>query len=259
MTPLAHRIVKELTLPAKDRGMTVHDPDGVARLLSDTHCFDFSNVMPLLQEVRCLLPERGSLANACQTLGERAFLPADKTWIECVMPGSRLGYLLVRHGSGAALFTAIAGDTGLAGAMFVGHIPIEDSSFIPRLHKNWTAEQLAGDMSRIYAALAIINTPRLIGRKQHMPHRGLERRLANAKGLVGKFPLHAWTELTLSVSAMMTEADGTVHEAHYTGEKCLHFCRAHLRVRNGRLEQVKAHWRGNPALGIKRTRYRLAA
>jgi hypothetical protein len=58
---------------------------------------------------------------------------------------------------------------------------------------------------------------------------------------------------------MLTEADGTVHEAHYTGEKCLHFCRSHLRVRNGRLEQVKAHWRGNPSLGIKQTRYKLVA
>jgi hypothetical protein len=46
-------------------------------------------------------------------------------------------------------------------------------------------------------------------------------------------------------------------EGHLTGEKCLHFVRTFLRVRMGQLEYVDAHWRGNPALGMKRSRYRL--
>jgi hypothetical protein len=32
------------------------------------------------------------------------------------------------------------------------------------------------------------------------------------------------------------------------------FCRACLRIRNGALEYVSPHWRGDAAVGIKRTR-----
>ena len=258
MSPLAQRIVKDMTLPAKDRGKDVSDPHGVAALLADSHCFDFTGVPELLSEVRKLLPEHGSLSDAISLLGERAFLPADRTWIECLSGDFRIGYLLIRSGSGAEVYTAITTKGQPAGTMKLAWIPIDNSLETGRLHNEFTPAKIASDLSRIYAALAIINTPRMIGRKQHMPHRGLERQLLRSSPGIGSFPLRAWTELTLSVSAMMTEADGTDHEAHYTGEKCLHFCRAHLRVRNGRLEQVRAHWRGNPALGIKQTRYKIA-
>lgn len=90
-----------------------------------------------------------------------------------------------------------------------------------------------------------------------MPHRGLERALIANQKLVGKFPLHAWTEIKLHVTPPK-EAEGE-HEAHLTGERALHFCRAHLRIRLGRLEVVKAHWRGNPAIGIKQSRYTVTA
>jgi hypothetical protein len=103
------------------------------------------------------------------------------------------------------------------------------------------------------AALALINTPRIIGRRQHMPHQGMQRKIAAGKKMVGKFPLKAWTEIKLEV--MPPVIDGGQHEARLTGGKALHFCRAHLRIRMGHLERVSAHWRGDPSLGIKQTRY----
>jgi hypothetical protein len=106
--------------------------------------------------------------------------------------------------------------------------------------------------------LAMINTPRLVGRKQHMPDRKLEKTLLRNRPNIGKFPLQAWTEITLSVSAPTKDVSGqSSKEAHLTGNKPLHFCRQHWRVRLGRLERVKAHWRGDPSLGIKRSRYKV--
>lgn len=116
-----------------------------------------------------------------------------------------------------------------------------------------------GYIPLMYAALSVINTPRVIGRRQHMPHAGLQRKLAQARGMVGKFPLHAWTEIKLEVSPPRLDrsATGDPHEARLTGAKALHFCRCHLRVRLGQLELVSAHWRGDPALGMKQSRYKL--
>ena len=107
--------------------------------------------------------------------------------------------------------------------------------------------------------LAIINSPKIIGRRQHMPHRGLERALIAKQKAIGKFPLHAWTEIQLKVTPPKDMSSDAPAEDHLTGQKALHFCRAHLRVRMGRLEVVRAHWRGDAALGIKRSRYKVTA
>ena len=108
----------------------------------------------------------------------------------------------------------------------------------------------------IYAQLAmiLINSPHIIGRRKHMPHAGLERQLT--RGLAGgKFPLHAWTEINLQVAKPVEIDDGEPHEAHLTGRRALHFVRKHIRIRLGQLEYVSAHWRGDPSIGIKRSRY----
>lgn len=247
MTPLAHKIAKELTIPRAERKF--YDQCSLLSKLDDIHCFDVTEVLSLVDEF--------ANDHFFTHFDEKiAFLPADKTWIEFEKKGMRTGALLVKNGDGVDVFTAALDRKDGAFMSFDEPLFISIPSFNIVSSDLGYASSIA---TTIYGALVLINTPRLIGRKQHMPHRGLERRLTCAKGLVGKFPLHAWTELKLSVSAMMKQADGTEHEAHYTGEKCLHFCRAHLRVKNGRLEQVRSHWRGNPALGIKRTRYLVTA
>lgn len=102
----------------------------------------------------------------------------------------------------------------------------------------------------ILFAIGLINTPGIIGIKQHAPHKAVARMMA------GRFPLRGWSEITLK------------HETvHYTGpiiqsgpafHKCLHFVRSHKRhYKDGRVSIIPAHWRGDPALGIKRTRYKV--
>jgi hypothetical protein len=108
----------------------------------------------------------------------------------------------------------------------------------------------------VFSVLAIdlINTPGLIGLRQHDPHRGMAKRYAT----IGSYPLRGWSEVTLKhqtkVAGPAEQLTGTTYH------KCLHFVRSHLRhYRNGNVSVIPAHWRGDPALGIKRTRYRMAA
>lgn len=104
--------------------------------------------------------------------------------------------------------------------------------------------------------LDLINTPGLIGLRQHDPHRGLARKLYAARS--GSYPLQGWSEVVLKHQTRI--ADDTEHHTGATFHKCLHFVRSHLRhYRDGKVTVIPAHWRGDPALGIKRTRYRLAA
>lgn len=102
--------------------------------------------------------------------------------------------------------------------------------------------------------LDLINTPGLVGLKQRDPHRGLARRL-NA---IGRYPLRAWSEVVLKAETRAAEPGEQMTGTGY--HKCLHFVRSHLRhYQDGHVTVIPAHWRGDPALGIKRTRYRMAA
>lgn len=105
-------------------------------------------------------------------------------------------------------------------------------------------------------ALDLINTPGLVGLRQHDQHRGLARKLYAAR--TGSYPLRGWSEIVLKHQTRVAE-----EPEHHTGatfHKCLHFVRSHLRhYRDGKVTVIPAHWRGDPALGIKRTRYLVAA
>lgn len=249
MTPLALRIVKELTLPVKRR--TFDDRAGLLQRMDDVHCFECSEVVELARSLKGHFPTHG--------IDERStFLPAPKTWIEWRNPSGRTGYLLEER-NGAVRITGAVSD----GSWAINHLlPLDYRSKAQNPNLLRLSQYLAdGDESseEFLALLSIINTPRVIGRRQHMPHRGLERRLTRAMGVQGKFPLNAWTEIKLQVSPPKDMSGDASTEAHLTGQKALHFCRSHIRIRLGRLEVVRSHWRGDASLGIKRSRYKLAA
>jgi len=263
MTPLAHRIVKSLTLPVKDRCKT--DFGDLMHKMDDVHCFDVTEVMPLIIDLARTIVTDGT------DVGTYCFLPAPKTWIEFAIDNLKYGYLLED------------GDFDHCEYWFAADWYDENNTVEKHQKGNFSSSDMRGrfrlgqtseladlvfpdgstDISGsqmvlvLYAALALINTPRLIGRRQHMPHRGLERRLLKQQKLLGHFPLHAWTEIKLEVTPPEEASGSPPTEAHLTGRKALHFCRAHLRVRNGRVEIVRGHWRGDASLGIKRSRYRL--
>jgi len=273
MTPLAAYLAKQTIARPKHREGIWRDPQVIPDLrkrLEDIHCFEVSACWDLILQTM----KHTSFARAFDTFG---FLPAPNTWLEWTVPGAprdrnRRAVLLneypdpvedeegvVREAVGVNLFEHHR-------AIGIGFLIPKTGSFQleEEALRNWrlvdrdplhAASALMGITQTI---LVLINSPRIIGRRQYMPNRALERELTRGFGR-GKFPLHAWTEIKLEVAKPPEIDDGEPHEAHLTGRRALHFCRKHIRIRNGQLEYVSAHWRGDPALGIKRARYRVSA
>jgi hypothetical protein len=274
VTPLAHSIAKQLTLPVKRRTF-VSDPPGILSKICDAHCFETTEVLPLAKGLfssREAGSEGSYDGRKIQFMGPKviskfaavaervAFLPAPVTWIEFKDPTlPRDGFLLVddQYGRGDWI-TALRCDE--QGCNFGFSFPKGGKPFDAVMHGegDMTEEENTGlsvFVTMVISLLAIINTPKIVGRRTHLPHAGLQKRLARAYQMPGKYPLHAWHEVRLHVNVPLECRD--TEEAYLTGMRALHFCRSYLRIRQGQLELVSWHWRGNPALGMKQTRYRV--
>ncbi len=256
MTPLLHRVARQLTLPVKRR--TIDDRSGLLRRLDDVHPFECTAIMPFVGDLAARLwdaPDRGAVL---------AFLPAPRTWIEWQWrPGVQVGVMLdsgPEPDPDFATVTFVGGgdiDQRIVADLSPGALPLRSMlDLVPARHvSNGLLPEDVFSPCRIYALLACINTPRVINKAVHMPHRGLQRDLARAQRAVGSFPLRAWTELKLEVRAPRDDAGEPSEDIWLTGRKALHFVRAHLRISHGRLDLVRAYWRGDAALGIKQTKY----
>lgn len=259
MTPLALEIARQMFLPQQKRW--IEDRCNILSKMGDIHCFEVSDAIELCAEAMLNIVRMGGMD---ETL---AFLPATKTWIEWKSPhGHRFGVLFDGSTSYCDPVSYFAVKTNYRRLIAFAEV------YKCSLKQNEEQENISHDELHRYldklewgstgiaiGALPLINTPRIIGRRQHMPHRGLERKLLRQRVPIGQFPLHAWTEILLRVSPPKDASGDPSNEAHLTGQKALHFCRAHLRVRCGKLELVRGHWRGDASLGIKRSRYRLEA
>lgn len=251
MTPLAHRIVKELTLPVKHR--TFKDQCGLLPRMNDIHCFEITDVLDAAFDLA------HSEWKHDRTSDYMAFLPAPKTWIEFTHKSSifRTGVLLESRGTDGAESRWAAGNAdGFVSDPNVGWLKLSGDGLIGSKHFRVRPTTTGSEWTlALYAVLAMINTPRIIGRVQHMPHRGLEKALLANRSLVGKFPLRAWTEIKLHITPPVIAGVPEPVEAHLTGRKAYHFVKAYTRVSSGKL--VAAYWRGDPSLGIIRSRYRV--
>lgn len=293
MTPLAARLAKQLVARVKDRHPFWRDnSDHLRRYLDDTHFFECSAVADVLDEFTATVRAAGA-DGWTDLVGTVGFLPAPKTWLEFRSPMlGRVGLLLeqVPDDAPAAFVTWVleeaATPLGLISLVSddyqtIGYdgkpespirmvVPESVRPGFDRLARDLKADAYASYgysdvtavaialLGMVHTYLVLINSPRILGRRQHMPHLGLERRLVRGLGS-GMFPLHGWTEIKLEINKPPDIDDGEPHEAHLTGKRALHFCRKHIRFRNGKLEYVRAHWRGDPAVGIKRSRYTVTA
>lgn len=267
MTPLAQQLAKQLLLPVRKRSIPWDTQEGgsaLKKLLEGTHFFECSEIIGAANELMLTL-SRSPEHTSDEYLGKVSFLPAPRTWIEFFnqVYNSRVAlHLSEGDGCSSVIFVGPkwAGPLGEISTKdgtvrYFGHgLPVPETG-IGRLD--------AGEVAGAFLALgqmllALINAPKIIGRKQHLPNRKIEREITSKFGK-GSFPVNGWTEIKLSVSKPTEIDDGEPHEAHLTGKRALHFCRAHLRVRNSKLEYVTSHWRGDPAIGIKQSRYKVAA
>jgi hypothetical protein len=269
MTPLAYSIWKQKWSPIKDR--TIDDKHALLSMFDDIHCFEVSAISELTHHLSKDYYERsrtagpahdGKMVNAAEQ--SLAFLPAPKTWIEYAATDGngvhyREGCLLIKTAANEA-FCTFARATKYS--LWTHHqmlLCLRGGERFKLIYLRDDPDQPDGNLPigeqilhscRLYAQLALINSPRVIGRRQHT------RKLPSMPGFAGsKFPLLAWTEIKLEVSKPILIDDGQPHEATLTGRRALHFCREHIRIKNGKLEYVTSHWRGDASIGIKRSRY----
>lgn len=271
MTPLAFYLTKQLIAPKREREHIWVDDEQRAALrdaLYGIHCFETTGCFALIDELIGTFGPDPNDRNE-QMFASCSFLPAPKTWIEWKhSSGNRIG-LLIEEGEWHTVTCFSRECAGHLGHIFskggdyydgyLGNPTDERPRYIPAFILDLGVPKSgAALLSTAHIMLVLINSPKIIGRRQYMPHRGLERRLTKTFQ-TGKFPLHAWTEIKLEVSKPIEIDDGEPHEAHLTGRRALHFVRKHIRIRLGKLEYVSAHWRGDAAIGIKQSRYKVVA
>lgn len=260
MTPLAALILKDGVL---NREAPESTRVYCRKLLEDVHCFDTTEIRESAWD---LLQKCMHDPEPIVQVKDLLFLPAQKTWIETAIDDggkNRVAFHLEEKGAGDAYFTSVNCIDGSSQFCPFGLINFATLKTVldPNVgwgkvighHADWVRDTTQ-QARWLYVLLALINSPKILGRRQVMPQHSLERRLT-AKFGRGKFPLHAWTEIKLHVAKPIEIDDGEPHEAHLTGRRALHFVRKHIRIRLGRLEYVSAHWRGDPAIGIKQSRY----
>lgn len=272
MTPIAAAIAKQFTLPIKKRDPKF-DISWHSKLptefKSGIHCFECSGVLDLAGTLARSVAKIEAEEAKEAVFSDRVFLPAPRTWLEFKRPNrpEREAVLLIDREDGwADAYWMFPPQYVRIGKLSTSSSDFDRSAFkvmgMEPGQQMDSIEVYQREIDTVFSVshflLMVINSPRIIGRRQHMPNRGLERRLTQSFG-VGKFPLHGWTEIELCVTKPIEIDDGEPHEAHITGRRALHFCRAHIRIRNGKLEYVTSHWRGDPAIGIKQSRYKVVA
>jgi len=258
MTPLAAFLEKSKGQLKGDR--RIIDPLNAMRLFDDVHCFEASDIIRRVSDFPSM--------TARDLVEMRHYLPAPRTWLEWhsanPVRNTRIGVLLLEECEAiSGYFFIKASDNEWAlSCPFVLSFPSEEHGFTPPNYASFSPTARQSDIALsesgykiVSFLLSLINVPQIIGRKTHQPNVGLQRAIAKRKGLTGKFPLRAWTELNLVVGAPPEIFDGSPELGRLSGTKCLHFVRKFKRIRNGQVELVKAHWRGDGSLGIKRTRY----
>lgn len=288
MTPLAKRVAE---ISATEREYWKRNgfdkllapfPDGVK-------CFEMTQVYELIGALASDAQKRNNLAEAV------AFLPAPATWIEYREPQhlqnlrpkrdslpAIKGYFLVQKDANHASCVEITGVWIHGGFAFVP-LPMADLPLLANVdpdgwaldstlqqqqllnigemrvdgsNVDWDQTLIAQQLHAyfLYSALSLINSPRVVNRTERQKSNKLEKFLERKNRK--PYELLPWHEIFLDI-APPKEASDADEDAptRLTGPKALHWCRQFLRIRLGKLERVRGHFRGDAAAGVVQSRY----
>jgi len=192
-------------------------------------------------------------------------LPAYETWIDLTsnrpdgaIPGGRTGVLIIGDAEsknvtrGEMLVTTSIRDLGWA--QLAGRFDLAKSdlwSGAGDANQEAAYRARGGDpdqlIATVWAAIALINTPRLsILQPQDYS------RLNKARQKRHLPPLLKYTLVRIAIDRGEV---GPSHKTAETDSKALHHVRAFLRFKRGKVELVRPHWRGNPKFGVIKHRY----
>lgn len=255
MTPLANRVLGLLHSDPEFRSKFAH----LLAPFPDLRCFDMSEVS---EAVEALAEE----IKAKNVKGDmRVFLPAPAVWIEDRSRFCPGGWILHQQDPEFAKSESFMWYNDDDGYRHFGLMPEPDlflreasdaemrTAEIEGIYDGlWTAPEPPMAAYRLQAALAIINTPRIFRQERRRENWTGQRKLKALLPPGSRIPTAEWTEIKLEITP--PEAGESSGE-RLTGKKALHYCRAHLRVVNGKIVPVTGHWRGDAALGVRQGRY----
>lgn len=216
-------------------------------------CFDCTPVRHLIEQTAS---ELTTLAGASGgEHGGLLFLPHQICWIELCRPEGTCGFLVDAVDDQIAFTGFSSIDAGLV----MGFLELngDGEHFVVQSDLRMPAERRAPRdvVTRaglvVAAALLLINAPRGVERTSVLPHKGQARDLRRG----GFGDLKPSQIITLSGEAAFSEGGGV----GFGGRRAFHFCRSHLRMLpGGEVTRVRAHWRGDPSLGVCDNQYRVA-
>ena len=270
MTPIAYRLVRQ-RMEATEAVNNETDLGQFPTDLTEMRCFDCVAVSDLADDL-C-----DSMSGHSRVPDKVAFLPAPITWIEYALDSQkRAAIWLIDQGDGWAEcgFASLAKGDGKVYTLPNGHIQLSDNvdkiAISARAavdafqrHPRGAPRVVPSDLNTrqhmflVYAFLAIINTPRIVGRRIHHAHKGLEREMNRNVPAKDRKKLPEWTEIVLEVDKPARDGDASERGEVLTGKRALHFCRSFIRIRLGKLELVRSHWRGDEELGVRQASYRV--
>lgn len=241
MTPLALKTARQLLASGSERHF-------LTQLLVSA-CFDLSPVARIVRETSQDLLATLAAEHRMEH-GGLLFAPAGSSWVEMMMPGlPRIG-ALVWSEDNVIWFESSSRDVS-------GFLELDEDGEHFSSGRNGALTSTGPDYdmalgvlaSFVASALLLINAPRGVERHPSPPHKGLAREVRKA-GFGELKPVH--TIRLVKRSGPLGEADG----AGQGSPKAFHFCRSHLRkFPNGDVTRIRAHWRGDPALGARQGDY----
>ncbi len=285
MTPHQKELTKDWLKPIGRRHFD-YQLEWMGKAIINAKAFEITEIMPLVEDMMLdYYVDGGKKINksgekiALETL---FFLPAQFTWIEwkfCAMQRTvdaikdmddpellsgiaqmRLGFLLFKEEQSDRIIVCTSPIAGKQSFGVVGTFDGLNFEGQPKITTIYNDDdnrdgETSTLIARMMLALSVINSPDLLHRREHKPS-GLLRDSIKSKTARSRTPfqLLPWTEIVLSINKR--HEDGTTSREVVSGEKCRHYCRAHLRLWQGRLIHVKGHWRGNAELGIAQSTYR---
>lgn len=273
--PLAHRLLKQLTLPRLQR--TFEDRYNILTAMSGASFFEISEIQNDCKTISELLTE-----NNKDVLPDYCALPDSKVWFEMspyLHEIEKLGVLLTSNESGRSGHVNVALQTSwkhqsalmpFAVGRFNFDCPPSGGGYPTAERMNeamysldgWVGDEKYKESERgevtdsffdtldiVAGACWLINRPKPIGKVHHSAHKGLAKNLQQ----VGHWPLKGWTEIRLDVFGQQRDRETTITEE--TGRRALHRCRRYWRRQGEQIVEVRPHWRGDARLGLVRKRY----
>ena len=256
MTPLAQYIIKQSLLSNDKREFD--DRSNMIPKMKDVHCFSLSSEVYRMSVDLCqeLFTKETPVLPAFDPY---LFLPFKKTWIEfpIVHEGHnrRCGFLFYENEPGVyhinMVFKSFShidlfvidlrnnGDDKISfGVMTYGQEPEQPFIF--------------DTVCLLLSFLYIINRNNIFYREIKQPHKGLAKKL---RKLDRDFPLHAWSEITLKVNENYKEREQSAKWLN--GKRAFHWVRAHWSTRYGKPVFIGSFTRGDPALGVRNSKYKI--